>query len=166
MKLFLSLGALFVYLVLLPPDSWSSPNLIEEPPLSMHMTWNQHNNGMIFVGFDTDQNGEIDFYTLRVVVFSCFSKESLSDFSLNYPENHIFFITYETSHYYYVTVQKPIFYAFDVDEDGQYDLIYKDPTEDGVNGNEVFYDSPSGKFSDPAKSIKAGPRALHETVRR
>lgn len=166
MKLFLSLGALFVYFVLVPPALWSGPNLIEEPPLSMHKTWNSQNNGMIFVGYDTDQNGEIDFYTLRVVVFSCFSKESVADFALNYPENHIFFISYETSHYYYVAVQKPLFYALDVDEDGQYDLIYKDPMEDGVNGNEIFYDSPSGKFSDPGKLIKAGPLALHETVRK
>jgi hypothetical protein len=42
---------------------------------------------------------------------------------------------------------EPLFYAVDVNEDGLWDLIYKDVFEDGVNGDEVFYESPSGMFT-------------------
>ena len=38
----------------------------------------------------------------------------------------------------------PLFYAIDVNEDGVWDILYKDVLRDGVNGNEEFYDSPSG----------------------
>jgi hypothetical protein len=103
---------------------------------------------------------------LRVVITSYFSKDSVADIALNYPENHIFFINYETSHYYYVAVPKPLFYALDIDEDGRWDLMYKDTEEDGVNGNEIFYDSPSGKFGGHEPLAKPGPVAFNETAKR
>jgi len=34
-----------------------------------------------------------------------------------------------------------------VGEDGTMDLAYKDVSEDGVNGNVVFYDRPPGIFT-------------------
>ena len=108
----------------------------------------------------------MDFHTLRVVITSYFSKDPVADIALNYPENHIFFINYETSHYYYVAVQKPLFYALDIDEDGQWDLMYRDIEEDGVNGNEIFYDSPSGKFNEHELLAKPGLVALDQTARR
>ena len=40
----------------------------------------------------------------------------------------------------------PLFYAIDVNEDGAWDILYRDVLRDGVNGNEEFYDSPSGMF--------------------
>ena len=100
------------------------------------------------------------------MITSYFSKDSVADSALNYPENHIFFISYETYHYYYVAVQKPIFYDLDVDEDGRWDLMYKDTEEDGVNGNEIFYGSPSGKFDDLKLLAKPGPVALNQTSKK
>ncbi len=159
MKRFLSICALLFYFSFIHSDSWGGPSLIEEPPLSMHMAWGLTNSGMLFVGYDTDQNGKIDFHTLRIVRTSYFSKDSIADIALNYPENHIFFINYETYHYYYVAVQGPIFYALDIDEDGRWDLMYKDTEEDGINGNEIFYDSPSGKFNGSELLTAPGPVA-------
>ena len=163
MKRFLSICAMVSYLVFLPLDTWGGPLLMKEPPLSSHMSWNPTNSGMLFIGYDTDHNGKMDFHTLRVVKISYFSKDSVAVSASNYPENHIFFISYETYHYYYVTVRQPIFYALDIDEDGRWDLMYKDPDEDGVNGNEIFYDSPSGKFVDPGPMAIPGPVALNGT---
>ena len=47
-----------------------------------------------------------------------------------------------------VALNQPLFYSFDVDEDGTWDIMYKDIPEDSVNGNEVFYESPSGMFTN------------------
>ena len=38
-------------------------------------------------------------------------------------------------------------------EDGSFDLIYKDPLEDNLNGNEKFYDSPSEMFADNKEKL-------------
>ena len=166
MKRFLSVVAILVGFAFAPPDSWSGPDLLDEPPLSMNMSWNAAPNGMIFMGYDTDHNGKMDLHTLRVVETSGFSKESVADFASHFPRNHIFFTKHGNAHFYYVTVPKPVFYALDLDEDGEWDLMYKDSEEDGVNGNEVFYDSPSGDFSEPPLSVQAGTVAMHEPVRK
>jgi len=47
-----------------------------------------------------------------------------------------------------VATAQPLFYSFDVDEDGTWDIMYKDISKDSVNGNEVFYESPSGMFTN------------------
>ena len=48
--------------------------------------------------------------------------------------------------YYYIVSAGPLFYAINVNEDGAWDILYKDVLRDGVNGNEEFYDNPSGMF--------------------
>ena len=40
-------------------------------------------------------------------------------------------------HTYFVTNKNPFYYILDRNEDGAYDLIYKDFEEDGINGNET-----------------------------
>ena len=44
---------------------------------------------------------------------------------------------------FYVGQLYPLFYAYDFNEDGHFDLLFQDVFEDGVNGNERYYDSPS-----------------------
>ncbi len=147
MKRFLTLNVLLAYLTLAPPCLWGGPHLIAEPPLAMQTSWNLASNGMLFIGYDTDHNGKMDFYTLRVVTTSYFSKHSVEDVAENFPESLIFFTNFSTTHYYYIAFKQPLFYSLDVDEDGHWDVMYKDPGQDGVNGNEMFYDSPSGMFN-------------------
>ena len=144
MKRFLTLTVLLVYLTLAPPCSWGDPPLKAEPSLATQSTWNLANNGMLFVGYDTDHNGKIDFHTLRVVRTSYFSKHSLDVVKRHHPKHLIFASHFTTTHYYYIALKQPLFYAMDLNEDGHWDYIFKDPNQDGVNGNESFYDSPSG----------------------
>ena len=62
----------------------------------------------------------------------------------------VFTVNYTESSYYYIAVKEPTLYALDVDQDGSWDVIYKDPMEDGVNGNEsLHYQSPVRNGSIP-----------------
>ncbi len=152
MKRFLTLNVLLAYLTLAPPCSWGDPPLIAEPSLATQTSWNLAGNGMLFIGYDTNQNGKLDFHTLRVVTTSYFSKHSPDVVKGHHPGHLIFSSNFTTSHYYYIALKQPLFYAMDLDEDGHWDYIYKDPAQDGVNGNETFYDSPSGMFQNPSMS--------------
>lgn len=152
MKRFLTLNVLLAYLTLAPPISWGDPPLIAEPAQGMQISWNLASNGMLFIGYDTNHNGKIDFHTLRVVRTSYFSKHSLDVVKGHHPEHLIFASNFTTTHYYYIALKQPLFYAMDLDEDGHWDYIYKDSGQDGVNGNETFYDSPSGMRQAPSTS--------------
>ena len=44
---------------------------------------------------------------------------------------------------FYVGQTHPLFYAYDFNEDGHFDHLFQDVYEDGINGNEEYYDSPS-----------------------
>lgn len=112
----------------------------------MQISWNLAANGMLFIGYDTNRNGKLDFHTLRVVVTSYYSKLPLDVVKGHHPKHLIFSSNFTTTHYYYIALKQPLFYAMDLDEDGHWDYIYKDTSQDGINGNETFYDSPSGMF--------------------
>ncbi|MBT3508642.1 MAG: hypothetical protein HN472_03750 [Nitrospina sp.] len=118
---------------------------VPEPPLESQVGWALAHSGMLYVGYDLDFNGKPDFFTLRVVTLSFFSKDSIQQTARNHPHHPVFCVPYNSSSYYYVTESQPLFYAFDNDEDGHWDIMYKDVLTDGVNGNEEYYDSPSGR---------------------
>jgi hypothetical protein len=118
---------------------------VAEPALNTQIGWGLTHSGMLFVSYDLDQNGKSDYFTLRIVKTSFFSKSSIQDTAHNYPLHIVFSVDYKSSCYYYISEPKPLFYAFDFDEDGHWDVIYKDVLTDGVNGNEEYYDSPSEK---------------------
>ena len=121
--------------------------LQSEPPLNTQVEWNLSPNGLLTVGYDSDHNGKADFYTLRSLVNSYMSDQSpeaVAEMYVGYP---IFVVDYGTIHYFYISSKQPLFYAVDVNEDGLWDVMYQDLLEDGVNGNERFFDSPSGMAS-------------------
>jgi len=102
------------------------------------------------------KTGKRIFYTIRVVEKSYFSKKSLKQEVENWPEN----LTLRTKNnlvskvsFFYIAAKQPLFYALDFNEDGSFDLIYKDPLEDNLNGNEKFYDSPSEMFADNKEKL-------------
>ena len=152
MKRFLTLNVLLATLTLAPPCSWSDPALIAEPSRAKLTSWNLASNGMLSIGYDTNGNGKVDFHTLRVVRTSYFSKYSLDAVKEHHPGHLIFSSNFTTTHYYYIALEQPLFYAMDLNEDGLWDYMYKDPNQDGVNGNEAFYDSPSGMAQNPTMS--------------
>ena len=147
MKRFTSCLTFFAFLAFTTPVSWGNPYLVAEPPQSDRTTWDVAANGMVYVSYDLNSNGTADFYTLRVVEKSFYSDQTVWEVEDHFSNSLVFFASYGQDRFYYVARIEPLFYAVDVNEDGFWDLIYKDVFEDGVNGNEVFYESPSGMFT-------------------
>jgi len=123
------------------------PYLAAEPDLRGQLDWNLMPNGLLCVDYDRNGNGKADFHTLRIVVRAFYSPETIRTVAKNNPRNLVFFVGTAKVKFYYVAVAGPLLYAIDINEDGHWDLIYKDVSQDGVNGNEQFYDSPSGMFA-------------------
>ncbi|MFQ5673724.1 MAG: hypothetical protein ACE5G9_11560 [Nitrospinales bacterium] len=129
------------------PAAAGMPYLAAEPALNQQLDWNLMPNGLLCVDYDRDGNGKADFHTLRIVVRAFYSLDTIYTVTKNNPRNLIFFVGNAKVKFYYVAVLAPLLYAIDINEDGHWDLIYKDVSQDGVNGNEQFYDSPSGMFA-------------------
>ena len=136
-----------IHLAVVTEFAFAQAHLVPEPRLTSQMAWEVMPNGTLSIGYDTDKNGIADFFTLRVILRSYFSKARPSDIHQWYPDKLIFFANYNSSKYYYIAQEKPVLYAIDLNEDGVWDLIYRDSKEDSVNGNEQFYSSPSGMFN-------------------
>lgn len=134
-------------IIILASPAMSNHPPVPEPPLSSQVGWDLAANGMLYISYDLDHNGKPDYFTLRPVITSFFSKDSVRKTSSHHPFHILFFVNYNSSRFYYVVQPKALFYGFDIDEDGELDILYKDVLSDGVNGNEKFYDSPSGKYS-------------------
>ena len=117
-----------------------------EPALKTQVGWDVQPNGLLFISYDLDQNGKVDFIALRRVLKTYFTDEPLRMVAKSNGGCPVFFVNYHSSRFVYITSKMPLFYAIDRNEDGLWDLMYKDVLEDGVNGNERFYDSPSGMF--------------------
>ncbi len=125
-----------------------------EPPLSTLIQWDLAPNGLLTLSYDLDHNGKADFYTVRTIKRSYISGQTpraTAEFYAGYP---VFFVNHGNAHYFYITNRMPLFYANDFNEDGLWDATYQDIAEDGVNGNERFFDSPSGPSSKPSAAIR------------
>ena len=133
---------LMVFIFIATSPALGNHRPVLEPKIHTGIGWDLTPSGMLWVGFDLNHNGRADYYTLRVVINSYFSKESPGVIFSNSPMNRIFFIDYEKDRFLYITDLNPLFYAFDFDEDGRWDIVFKDSLKDGVNGNERFYDNP------------------------
>lgn len=139
--------AVLSFLLMLPQGVFGEPQLVSEPALSAKISWDINPNGMLVVGYDTDHNGKADLFTLRIVIRSYFSILTEQQESGNFPNNILFCENYESDAFYYITEKQPLFYAIDVNEDGVWDIVHQDLNMDGLNGNETYYDSPSGMFA-------------------
>lgn len=139
MKNMISLTMLLFVIILVPAGSVSASHLVSEPSLEMKLEWDLLNTGMLFVNYDTNGDGKADYRTARIVARSYFSTSSVSTMEEYYPDHLIFTVHYSNSNYYYIVEKQPMLYAIDADEDGTWDNIYKDASEDGVNGNEILY---------------------------
>jgi len=117
------------------------------PSKTESLNWDLTANGMLLVRYDLDGNTQADLYTIRIVKRSFFSKTLLENEYKNWADSLIFSAKYQSFSHYYIAATNPLFYAIDLDGDGYWDLMYKDVLVDGVNGNEEFYDSPSGMFT-------------------
>ena len=133
--------------MLFPPWGLAKPYLFNEPDLNTRVVWDVQPNGFLVIGYDLNDNGIPDFFSLRMVYQNYFSSSTVSEMAEWYPDKEIFAVRYKDSNFYYITEKMPTFYVVDLNEDGIWDLVYKDTLQDTVNGNETFYDSPSGMFT-------------------
>lgn len=143
---------LLAIFLMIPSLGMGLPDLpIVDPPLKNKVGWNLKSNGLLYVSFDLDHNGRADYHTVHFVLKTYLASESLKQLPGYYHGSPVFYVNYGPANKIYVISKKALFYAFDVNEDGTWDLMYKDMNEDGVNGNETFYESPSNMFSGPAQ---------------
>ena len=134
-------------MVFTPSMGWGFPYLVMEPDIGSRVIWDINSAGLLVVGYDLSGDGKADYYTLRQVIASFYSAQDIAVIAHSFPGRPIFTVGYGEDAFYYIVAEHPLFYAVDLDGDGAWDLIYRDVSEDGVNGNERFYDSPSGMFT-------------------
>ncbi len=139
--------SVLIAFLMLPHWAIGVPNLpLTDPPLEDNIGWNLNSNGLLYLSFDLDHNGQADYHTVHFVLKAYLTSEPLKSLPGYYHGAPVFYVNYGPAKQIYVISRKALFYAFDVNEDGHWDLMYKDIMEDGVNGNEKFYESPSGMF--------------------
>lgn len=109
---------LVVVIIFWASDTLGTPQPVSEPQFYTTTGWDLTPTGMLIVGYDLNGNGRPDYFTLRIVVRSYFSVESVQTTVENCPENVVFFVNYGKDRYFYITDQKPLFYVFDENEDG------------------------------------------------
>lgn len=138
---------LLTLLLLLPQLAMglTVPPLVE-PTLKNKISWNLKGNGLLYISYDLNHNGKADYHTVHFVIKTYLTDESLTAIPGYYQNAPVFYVNYGPANQIYVISGKALFYAFDINEDGNWDLMYKDVEEDGVNGNETFYDSPSNMY--------------------
>lgn len=138
---------LLVALLSFGSPAWSGNEMLQaEPAMNAQVGWNLEPSGMLTVGYDLNHNGRPDFFTVRIVLDKFITTEPIETVAHYNPGRPVFRVDYGAEGFYYIAARYPLFYAVDVNEDGVWDVLYKDVLEDGVNGNEVLYDSPSGEF--------------------
>jgi hypothetical protein len=130
---------LFSILILSPSLTWAESLLMAEPDIETRMDWDLANDGRLFVSYDLDRDGRVDFCSWRIVTTSYFSKELPDEVAENNSGRLVFTVKYTESAYYYIAIKEPMLYAIDENQDGLWDVIYSDPMEDGVNGNETLH---------------------------
>ena len=136
---------LMITLLFFSAPVWSGNEMLQtEPVMTTRYGWNLEPSGMLTVGYDLNHNGRPDFFTVRIVLDKFTSDEPIETIVRHNPGQPVFRVDYGVDGFYYIAVRYPLFYAVDLNEDGVWDVLYKDVLEDGVNGNEEFYYSPSG----------------------
>lgn len=125
------------------------PAIPEEPGPNdpSYIGWNTvYSLPLIKVDYDLDNDGKVDYSVVRMVI-RAFYYDELSVDTVNEIGNTYYYAkVFPRMDMVYVTQHCGLFYYIDLDEDGKYDIMWEDREEDGLNGNEILYDSPSGMF--------------------
>lgn len=141
----IAFSILMIAMLAFGSPAWAGNELLQtEPSMRTQVGWNLEPSGMLTVSYDLNGNGRPDFFTVRIVLDKYISDQSIATVARFNPGLPVFRVDYGDEGFYYITARHPLFYAVDVDEDGHWDVLYRDVLEDGVNGNEEFYDNPSG----------------------
>ena len=60
--------------MLVPTLVWAEPYLRPGDPLAVQVGWDVALNGVLYVSYDNNHNGRVDFHTLRIVEKSFYSR--------------------------------------------------------------------------------------------
>lgn len=101
---------------------------------------------LIRVDYDLDNDGKVDYSVVRTVIRMFYYDELSADLVNEIGNTYYYAKVFPRMDAVYVTNPNGLFYYIDLDEDGKYDIMWEDREEDGLNGNEILYDSPSGMF--------------------
>ncbi|MEK6576544.1 MAG: hypothetical protein AAB014_03190, partial [Nitrospirota bacterium] len=101
---------------------------------------------LIKVDYDLDNDGKVDFSVVRTVIRMFYYDELSVDLVNEIGNTYYYAKVFPRMDAVYVTNPNGLFYYIDLDEDGKCDIMWEDREEDGLNGNEILYDSPSGMF--------------------
>ena len=123
--------------------TWDFRYPIAEPDIKTRVDWDITHSGLLLLSYDLNRNKKPDYFTLRAIISSFYSGESKDAIAKYFPGKPVFSVKYEKDRMFYVGQSHPLFYAYDFNEDGHFEIIFQDVFEDGVNGNEEYYDSPS-----------------------
>ena len=123
--------------------AWDFYYPIAEPDIKTCVGWDVTHSGLLQLSYDLNGNKKPDYFTLRVIVSSFFSGNSKDTVEKYFSGKPVFSVKYENDRMFYVGQTHPLFYAYDFNEDGHFDHLFQDVYEDGINGNEEYYDSPS-----------------------
>ena len=123
--------------------TWDFRYPVAEPDIKTCEGWDITHSGLLLLSYDLNRNKNPDYFTLRVIISSFYSGDSKDVVAKYFPGKPVFSVKYENDRMFYVGNSHPLFYAYDFNEDGHFEIIFKDVFEDGVNGNEEYYDSPS-----------------------
>ena len=125
------------------------PAIPEEPGPNdpSYIGWNTvYSLPLIRVDYDLDNDGKVDFSVVRVVERMFYYDELSADLVNEIGNTYYYAKVFPRMDAVYVTNPNGLFYYIDLDEDGKYDIMWEDREEDGLNGNEILYESPSGMF--------------------
>ena len=129
--------SVLIAFLMLPHWATGFPNLpLADPPLETNIGWNLNANGLLYLSFDLDHNGQADYYTVHFVLKAYLTSEPLKTLPGYYHGAPVFDVNYGSAKQVYVISRKALCYAFNINDDGHWDLMYKDVMVDGVTGKE------------------------------
>lgn len=103
-------------------------------------------NGQFFFMYDTDSDGLPDLIVYHTVKANFQSMQHPRDVFIEYHNEYIVVsIPFAGGFHHYVIMPNPVLIAVDTNHDGKVDTLFKDPLEDGINGNEE-YSNPIGNL--------------------
>ena len=88
------------------------PYLVKEPVLESRIDWDLTPSNLLLVAYDLSGDGRADYYTLRPIIASFYSRQGVAVIKQNYPGRSVFDVQYGADTFYYIVGEFPLMYAF------------------------------------------------------
>ncbi|MCH7650189.1 MAG: hypothetical protein IIA63_03410 [Nitrospinae bacterium] len=101
--------SVLIAFLMLPHWAMGFPNLpLADPPLETHIGWNLNANGLLYLSFDLDHNGQADYYTVHFVLKAYLTSEPLKSLPGYYHGAPVFYVNYGSAKQVYVISRKAL----------------------------------------------------------